>query len=100
MEEAAAVWGFQALHQPVVLLLLAAVCSQAIAFYLQALAGFLQTLVETAANAHYLAHAFHGQPQAAAGAYKLLKVPAWDLGHHIVYAGFKKGRGGFGYLVG
>ena len=59
----------------------------------EATEGFLQGLLEGAANGHYLAHRFHLGSQRLIGFLKLLKSEAWNFGDNVINAWLKGSRG-------
>ncbi len=52
--------------------------------------GLLQRFLKAAANRHDLAHRFHRGGEAVVRAAEFFKVKAWNLGHNIIDAGFKR----------
>jgi hypothetical protein len=72
---------------------LLAVGAQAVAFDLQALTGFLQGFLETAADAHRLADALHLHAEPAVAALELVEVPARHFHDDVIERGLEEGAG-------
>ena len=62
--------------------------------------GFLEGLLEGAADGHGLAHRLHAGREGIARPLELLEGEARDLDHAIVERGFEAGRGLLGDVVG
>lgn len=41
----------------------------------------------------HLSHTLHGAPNAVGGVLEAVQIPAGDLGHNVIQAGLKAGRG-------
>ena len=70
---------------------------------LQHAQGFLQCLLELAADRHHFAHRLHTRAEAARDPAKFFQIPAGNLHHHVIQGRLEKGFGhpgdGIGQLV-